>query len=218
MLLCIRHVKKKWRLRFKGKAIGFLLTTVMLSATSLICFAQVYKCIDANGRVTMGDQPCVVKSVSISTRGKEKEQLSVANKETIKEGIQTEKEQATLLRDALEQKILFRHNAECRDMRIQLKKQGHFATNPLLLEVTQSNSDKPIWERYRTGCLYQAKDIVVLDEAQKEGASLERARKAACDVKTRDYEKRKQIANSALSELESNVLASLHAEVKRGCR
>ena len=214
MLLCVRHVKNKRWFGFRGKAVGFLLATVMLSAMSLSCYAQVYKCTDANGRVTMGDQPCVVKSVAVNTKGKTKELLPAPGKETT----QAEKEQTTLSRDALEQKIQLKHNAECREMRIQLKKHGYFASSLLLLETTQSDVDKVMSERYRISCLAQAKDIVVLDEAQKEGASLERARKATCDIKTRDYEKRKQVVNTSSSELEANALAVLQAEVMRGCR
>jgi Domain of unknown function (DUF4124) len=213
MLLCFRHVENKRRLGLSGKAFGFLLTSLMLSVTSTRCFSQVYKCVDANSRVTMSDQPCPVKNI-VNAKDKIREAQPVLNKETF----QTEKEQANTLRESLEKKIQQKHGAECRDMRIQLKKQGHFVSHPLLLDATQLEVEKTLWERYRIGCLAQAKDVVALDEAQREGASADKARKVACDIKTRDYEKRRQLANSTLSDLEVIALATLQAEVMRGCR
>jgi hypothetical protein len=213
MLLCFRYVENKRRLGLSGKAIGFLLTIVMLCVISTRCFGQVYKCVDANGRVTMSDQPCPVKNI-VNTKDKIKEAQPALNKETV----QIEKEQANTLRERLEKKIQHKHSAECWDMRIQLKKQGYFVSHPLLLGATQVEADNAVWERYKIGCLAQARDVVALDEAQREGASADKARKVACDIKMRDYEKRRQSANSALSDLEVNALATLQAEVMRGCR
>ena len=103
-------------------------------------------------------------------------------------------------------------------MRTQLKKQGHFVSHALHLEPSVNKDDKLIEVQYQQNCLTQVKDILVLDQAQKERMSAEKARKAACDIKTREYEKRKQHLNSASSDLDVTMFEVLHAEVKRGCR
>jgi hypothetical protein len=81
-----------------------------------------------------------------------------------------------------------------------------------------NKDDKLIEVRYQQNCISQVKDIVVLDLAQKEKMSADKARKIACDSKTREYEKRKQQLTGASSYLDVTMFELLQAEVKRGCR
>jgi hypothetical protein len=214
MLLYAKHAKGHQWVRFRGRKIGSLLMGLMLSATTGHCFGEVYRCTDSSGRVLIGDQPCAVKNGGTSTSPKVKEPNALMTRQAT----QSDKEQVSMTRDSLEQKIESKHNLECRDMRGQLKKHGHFASNVLLLGATLTQDDRLIWERYQVACLAQAKDIVILDQAQRERADTDKVRKAACDIKTRDYEKRAQMLNNSSSDLERSALAVLQAEVSRGCR
>jgi hypothetical protein len=217
MFLHAKHVESRPWCCFRCRIIAFALAVSVLGAASLPCHAEVYKCIGANGRMVIGDQPCTVKDTVVAgAKERFKEPLPRATVNRVLG--QSERDSAAFSQDYLEQKIQLKHDPECRGIRIQLKKNGHFASKPLLVEATLSDADKLIWEHYRISCLSQAKDVVVLDEAQKDGASLERVRKAACDIKTRDYEKRRQTVNASSSDLEANALAVLQAEVLRGCR
>lgn len=203
---------------------GVLLAACVLSSVPMFSYGAIYKCVDAKGRVLIGDQPCVVRDIAAtSSRDGGKEAVAAVAVQpsataAIKEPLQAERVQALSEREALEQKIQLKHNTECRGMRIQLKKQGHFASNALHLEPSVNKDDKLIELRYQQNCLAQVKDIVVLDQAQKESMSAEKARKTACDIKTREYEKRKQLLNSASSDLDITTFDVLHAEVRRGCR
>jgi Domain of unknown function (DUF4124) len=217
MFLYSKHVESNLWLNVGCQTIGFMLVVLLLCSTSLLCHAEVYKCVGANGRIVIGDLPCVAKD-AVTTNAKERVKEPSPLPAVSRVTSQPERERDILSQENLERKIQLKHDTECRDIRVHLKKHGHFASSLLLLESAQSDGDKLMWERYRIRCLPQAKDVVVLDEAQKEGAALEKARKATCDIKTRDYEKRKQTASSSLSELEVNALAVLQAEVMRGCR
>jgi Domain of unknown function (DUF4124) len=208
------HFKKQLKDASSAKNNGFLLVVVLFFATPMFSYGQVYKCADANGRVTIGDQPCVVKNASLTTTPKHKEMVIAPSKEPA----QTEKEQVAFARDALEQKIQLKHSSECRDMRILLRKHGYFASDPLHLESGLQQESKLTGEKYLLVCLAQAKDVVILDQAQKESLSAEKARNAACDIKKSDYERRKKLMNSSSSDLEVNAFTVLQAEVLRGCR
>jgi hypothetical protein len=199
-----------------------LLAAWVFSSVSMLSYGAIYKCVDAKGRVLIGDQPCVVHDAAAASArdSRVKESLAVvaAPPLAIKEPSQPERVQALLERESLEQKIQLKHNTECRDLRIQLKKQGHFASNPLLLEPSVNKDDKLKEVQYQQKCLTQAKDIVILDQAQKERVSADKVRQAACEIKVREYEKRKQQLNGASSDLDVTIFEVLHAEVKRGCR
>jgi hypothetical protein len=208
------HFKKQLKNASSAKNNGILLVGVLFFSTPMFSYGQVYKCADANGRVTIGDQPCVVKNASISTTPKNREPVIAPSKEPA----QTEKEQAAFARDALEQKIQLKHSSECRNMRIHLRKHGYFASDPLNLESGLPQESKLIGEKYFLVCFAQAKDVVILDQAQKESLSAEKARNAACDIKRSDYERRKKLMNSSSSDLEVAAFTVLQAEVLRGCR
>jgi hypothetical protein len=182
--------------------------------TAPICYAaSIYRCVDAYGRVSVGDLPCVAKPEVVN----KKEQEQVKEKQPVA-GVPTEKGQDALLRDILEQKILSKHTAQCRDLRLLLRKNGHFASHPLTEATTLSDVDKLAREQYQVICMAQAKDVVVLAQVQSERISVEKARKAACDVKLREYENRKHSLNSTSSDLERHAFGVLQAEVSRGCR
>ncbi len=199
---------------------------VLLAALAFLSpassFGAIYKCVDMSGRVLISDQQCVVNDVAPGVKEKPKASLPVvavvASAATNKEPFQAERALILLERESLEQKIQLKHNTECRDMRTQLKKQGHFASNALHLELSVNKNDKLLEAQYQKNCLAQVKDIVVLDQAQKERMSAEKARKTICDIKTREYEKRKQQLNSTSSDLDITTLEVLQVEVKRGCR
>jgi hypothetical protein len=199
-----------------------LLAAWVFSSVPILSNGAIYKCVDARGRVLIGDQPCVVHDAPVASASDRKAKESLAAVAalplTIKEPSQPERVQSLLEHESLEQKIQLKHNAECRDMRLQLKKKGHFASNPLLLEPSVNKDDKLIEVRYQQNCISQVKDIVVLDLAQKEKMSADKARKIACDSKTREYEKRKQQLTGASSYLDVTMFELLQAEVKRGCR
>jgi hypothetical protein len=169
--------------------------------------------------VSVGDLPCVAKPEVVN----KKEQENKKDQEQVKEkqpaaDVPTEKGQDALLRDSLEQKIQSKHSTQCRDLRLLLRKNGHFASDPLTPATTLSEADKHARDQYQLICMAQAKDVVVLAQVQSERISVERARKAACEIKTRDYESRKLSMNSASSDLERHAFGVLQAEVLRGCR
>jgi hypothetical protein len=206
--------KKQLKNGSPAKNNGLLLAGMLFFSVPMLGYGQVYKCAEANGRVTIGDQPCVVKNASLSTTPKHKELVIAPGKETA----QAEREQAVFARDALEQKIQLKHSSECRDLRILLRKHGYFASDPLHLESGLPQESKLTGEKYLLVCLAQAKDVVILDQAQKESLSAEKARNAACDIKRSDYERRKKLMNSSSSDLEVAAFTVLQAEVLRGCR
>jgi hypothetical protein len=207
MLLCYRLAKNDHQ-------IICLLALVAVCVTTPICHAaSIYRCVDAYGQVSVGDLPCVAKPEVIS----KKEQEKVKDKQAVA-GVPAEKRQDALLRDSLEQKILSKHSAQCRDLRLLLRKNGHFASDPLTPATTLSEVDKHARDQYQLICMAQAKDVVVLAQIQSERVSVERARKAACDIKARDYESRKLSMSSASSDLERRAFGVLQAEVLRGCR
>lgn len=214
MFIRDHHFKKQLKNGSPAKNNGFLLVGVLFLSVPLLGYGQVYKCAEANGRVTIGDQPCVVKNASISATPKNKEPVIAPSKEPA----QAEKEQAAYARDALEQKIQLKHSSECRNMRIHLRKHGYFASDPLNLESGLPQESKLMGEKYFLVCIAQAKDVVILDQAQKETLSAEKARNAACDIKKSDYERRKKLMNSSSSDLEVAAFNVLQAEVLRGCR
>jgi Domain of unknown function (DUF4124) len=207
MFLCYRLAKNE-------QQIVCLLAFAVLYVTAPICHAaSIYRCVDVYGRVSVGDLPCVVKPVAVNKKEKE----SVKDKQAVA-GVLTEKGLDVLFREAVEQKILFKHSTQCRDLRLLLRKNGHFASDPLALATTLTEADKHARDQYQLICMAQAKDVVVLAQIQSERISAERARKAACDIKTRDYESRKLSMNSASSDLERHAFGVLQAEVLRGCR
>jgi hypothetical protein len=213
MLLCYRLAKN-------DQQIICLLALVAVCVTAPICHAaSIYRCVDAYGRVSVGDLPCVAKPEVISKKEQEnkKEQELLKDKQAVA-GVPAEKGQDALLRDSLEQKILSKHSAQCRDLRLLLRKNGHFASDPLTPATTLSEVDKHARDQYQLICMAQAKDVVVLAQIQSERISVERARKAACDIKARDYESRKLSMSSASSDLERRAFGVLQAEVLRGCR
>jgi hypothetical protein len=207
MFLCYRLAKN-------DQQIVCLLVFVVFYVTAPICYAaSIYRCVDAYGRVSVGDLPCVAKPEVVN----KKEQEQAKEKQPVA-GVPTEKGQDALLRDILEQKILSKHTAQCRDLRLLLRKNGHFASHPLTEATTLSDVDKLAREQYQVICMAQAKDVVVLAQVQSERISVEKARKAACDVKLREYENRKHSLNSTSSDLERHAFGVLQAEVSRGCR
>jgi hypothetical protein len=207
MFLCYRLAKNDLQ-------IVCLLAFAVLYVTAPICqAASIYRCVDAYGRVSVGDLPCVVKPVAVN----KKEHEPVKEKQAVA-GVPTEKGQDALFRETVEQKILSKHSTQCKDLRLLLRKNGHFASDPLTPATTLSEADKHARDQYQLICMAQAKDVVVLAQIQSERISVERARKAACEIKTRDYESRKLSMNSASSDLERNAFGVLQAEVLRSCR
>lgn len=215
MFLCYRLAKNDLQ-------IVCLLAFAVLYVTAPVCHAaSIYRCVDAYGRVSVGDLPCAVKPAVANKKEQENKKEQGQEKEKEKQpaaGVQTDKGQEALLRDILEQKILSKHSTQCRDLRLLLRKNGHFASHPLTEATPLSDVDKLAREQYQVICMAQAKDVVVLAQVQNERISIEKARKAACDAKIRDYESRKHLLNSASSDLERNGFAVLQAEVLRGCR
>jgi hypothetical protein len=219
MFLCYRLAKNDLQ-------IVCLLAFAVLYVTAPVCHAaSIYRCVDAYGRVSVGDLPCAVKPAVANKKEQEnkKEQGQEKEKEKEKEkqaaaGVQTDKGQEALLRDILEQKILSKHSTQCRDLRLLLRKNGHFVSHPLTEATSLSDVDKLAREQYQVICMAQAKDVVVLAQVQSERISAEKARKAACDVKLREYESRKHSLNSTSSDLERHAYGVLQAEVSRGCR
>lgn len=203
MLLCYRLAKNKLQI-----ICPVVLVALYVSATN--CYAaSIYKCVDAYGRVSVGDLPCAVKPAVVSKKELEKQPIA---------GIQAEKVPSELPRDILEQQILSKHSTQCRDLRLLLRKNGHFASHPLAEATPLSDVDKLARYQYQAICMAQAKDVVMLAQVQSDRISVEKARKAACDVKLREYESRKRLLNSTSSDLERQAFGVLQAEVSRGCR
>ena len=217
MFLCYRLAKNDLQ-------IICLLAFAVLYVTAPVCHAaSIYRCVDAYGRVSVGDLPCAVKPAVANKKEQENKKEQGQEKEKEKEkqaaaGVQTDKGQEALLRDILEQKILSKHSAQCRDLRLLLRKNGHFASHPLTEATPLSDVDKLAREQYQVICMAQAKDVVVLAQVQNERINVEKARKAACDVKLREYEKRKQLLNSTSSDLERQAFDVLQSEMSRICR
>ncbi|MEY4538225.1 MAG: hypothetical protein RL171_2376 [Pseudomonadota bacterium] len=192
----------------------------VLYVTAPVCHAaSIYRCVDAYGRVSVGDLPCAVKpAVAYKKEQENKKEQGQEKEKQAAAGAQTDKGQEALLRDILEQKILSKHSTQCRDLRLLLRKNGHFVSHPLTEATSLSDVDKLAREQYQVICMAQAKDVVVLAQVQSERISAEKARKAACDVKLREYESRKHSLNSTSSDLERHAFGVLQAEVSRGCR
>jgi Domain of unknown function (DUF4124) len=195
--------------------IGLFAFVALYVTTPLGHAGSIYRCVDAHGQVTVGDLPCVVRPAAVTK--KEQENKKEPEKQPVA-SIHAEKGQDALFRETVEQKILSKHSTQCRDLRLLLRKNGHFASDPLTPATTLSEADKHARDQYQLICMAQAKDVVVLAQIQSERISVERARKAACEIKTRDYESRKLSMNSASSDLERNAFGVLQAEVLRGCR
>lgn len=213
MFLCYRLAKNDLQ-------IICLLAFAVLYVTAPICHAaSIYRCVDAYGRVSVGDLPCAVKpAVAYKKEQENKKEQGQEKEKQAAAGAQTDKGQEALLRDILEQKILSKHSTQCRDLRLLLRKNGHFVSHPLTEATSLSDVDKLAREQYQVICMAQAKDVVVLAQVQSERISAEKARKAACDVKLREYESRKHSLNSTSSDLERHAFGVLQAEVSRGCR
>jgi hypothetical protein len=213
MFLCYRLAKNDLQ-------IVCLLAFAVLYVTAPVCHAaSIYRCVDAYGRVSVGDLPCAVKpAVAYKKEQENKKEQGQEKEKQAAAGAQTDKGQEALLRDILEQKILSKHSTQCRDLRLLLRKNGHFVSHPLTEATSLSDVDKLAREQYQVICMAQAKDVVVLAQVQSERISAEKARKAACDVKLREYESRKHSLNSTSSDLERHAFGVLQAEVSRGCR
>lgn len=123
----------------------------------------------------------------------------------------------TPTRDSLEDRILAGHNPECKALRQNISQQGAIKDGIINVPTKADTGLQSAWGRYQALCLTQAKDITVLYTAQKEGEKREAARKAACEIKTREY-KNRSLTKSSMTEAQLDNLAILGAEVARGCR
>jgi Domain of unknown function (DUF4124) len=166
--------------------------------------AEVYKCKGASGKVTMSDIPCDSTQVQAQVQTKEKPQTEQHKKDVPAQG------------DALEERILAAHTRECRSLRQQLSKEG-LLKDGVVLASPQNAGKETTWTKYEASCLNRANDVANLYLAQKETARLEAVRKATCDAKANDYQKR-QVNKANMTEKQTDELAILAAELARGCR
>lgn len=199
-------------LRFVSMAVFGVVIVVQAS----LCSAEIYKCTGAGGRVIIGDQPCVQSSADAFV-AVDRIKTAPATTPAARAPDMTDKERASLVLVALEERILLMHGPECRELRGQLKRRAYLADGLLGVHRPISADDKVMWEHYQTKCLPQAKDVVALSVAQQEGAKREISRKVLCDHKALEYDRRKK-AGPNFSELEAQALAVLASEVARGCR
>lgn len=197
------------------KFVGISVFGVLIFFQASHCLAEIYKCMGPGGRVTIGDQPCAPSGADAAAAF-EKSKAVFASTPAMRTPDKTDKEPSSTAL-ALEEKILQMHSPECREFRIQLKRLSYLADASLVVHRPISVGDRSIWEHYQLKCLPQAGDIVALSLAQQDGAKRESSRKALCDRKAVEYERRKKMG-SHLSEIEAQALAVLASEVARGCR